>query len=262
MDRRPVAPARRLRMSIGTDAPVCAELPLSAAMRRVRHAVADRSGKSGLRSLPDANRASVRAALHQVRDAAGREPAGWRPPMRAIRPVAAEIPRRPRGGALSRERRGSRGGTLASIIRRHKYGLDQSLGRALAECLGPDLPIRREDYDLVIPVPFHPRRLRWRGFNQAALLAAEVARRLDCAVDVTTLTRIRHTPPQTAQDLDTRRRNVRRAFVVRRPRAVSNRRVLLVDDVMTTGATANECARTLLDAGARAVDVFTLARVL
>ncbi len=154
------------------------------------------------------------------------------------------------------------GGTLASIIRRHKYGLDQSLGRALAECLGPELPIRSQDYDLVIPVPLHRGRLRWRGFNQAALLAAEVARRLDCAVDVMTLARIRPTPPQTAQDLDTRRRNVRRAFVVRRPSAVSDRRVLLVDDVMTTGATANECARTLLEAGARVVNVFTLARVL
>ncbi len=154
------------------------------------------------------------------------------------------------------------GGTLASMVRRHKYGLDQSLGRALAECIGPELPLHGAAYDLVIPVPLHRARLRWRGFNQAALLAGEVARRLDCRLDVTTLIRTKPTAPQTAQDLDTRRRNVRRAFTVKRPGAIADRHVLLVDDVMTTGATADECARTLLAAGARAVDVFTLARAL
>lgn len=154
------------------------------------------------------------------------------------------------------------GGTLASMIRRHKYGPAQSLGRALAECIGPEMPIKRGHYDVVIPVPLHRGRLRWRGFNQAALLAAEVARRLDCQIDVTSLVRVKWTSPQTAQDLDTRRRNVGRAFVVKRTGDVASRRVLLVDDVMTTGATADECARTLLAAGARTVDVFTLARVL
>ncbi len=153
-------------------------------------------------------------------------------------------------------------GTLASIVRRHKYGLNQSLGRALAECIGPEFPLRNADYDLVIPVPLHRARLRWRGFNQAALLAVEVARRLDCRLDMTNLIRTKPTAPQTAQDLETRRRNVRRAFAVKRPGAFAGRRVLLVDDVMTTGATADECARTLFAAGARAVDVFTLARAL
>jgi len=148
------------------------------------------------------------------------------------------------------------------MIIRHKYGLDQSMGRALAECLGERLPVEDEHYDLVVPVPLHPKRLRWRGFNQAALLAAEVARRLDCKLDTISLVRVVATPPQTALDLETRRRNVRRAFAVRRPDRIVNQRVLLVDDVMTTGATANECARTLRAAGARSVDVFTLARVL
>jgi ComF family protein len=167
-----------------------------------------------------------------------------------------------RAAARYRAHADDRGGMLASMIRRHKYGLDQSLGRALAECLGTELPMRRGDYDLVIPVPLHRGRLHWRGFNQAGLLAIEVARRLECTLDVTSLTRTRSTAPQTANDLDTRRRNVRRAFAIRRADAVRERRVLLVDDVMTTGATADECARTLLAAGARTVDVFTLARAL
>lgn len=151
---------------------------------------------------------------------------------------------------------------LASMIRRYKYGPNQSMGCAIAECLGNDLPVYADDYDLVIPVPLHPSRLRWRGFNQAALLAAPVARRLGCKLDVGSLIRVVPTTPQTAKDIQTRRRNVRNAFAVKRPARIANRRVLLIDDVMTTGATANECARALRAAGARSVDVLTLARVL
>ena len=154
------------------------------------------------------------------------------------------------------------GQIVPSIIRRHKYGRDQSLSHALAQCLGESLPLNSTDYDLVIPVPLHRRRLRWRGFNQAALLGFVVARKMDCMLDVVTLARIRDTPPQTWQDSAQRRQNVRGAFAVNRPHRITNRSVLLVDDVMTTGATLDECARTLLAAGARKVDVFTLARAV
>jgi ComF family protein len=151
---------------------------------------------------------------------------------------------------------------VPSIIRRHKYGRDQSLTHALAECLGERWPLAENDYELVIPVPLHPRRLRWRGFNQAALIGRAVARRLGRPLDVRTLIRTRATPSQTAQDRRARLRNVHNAFAVARPTRIANRRVLLVDDVMTTGATVDECARTLLAAGARRVDVLALARVL
>jgi ComF family protein len=169
-----------------------------------------------------------------------------------------------RARAVARYRPGisEDGQVVPSIIRRHKYGGDQSLSRALIQCLGDSLPLNGNDYDLVIPVPLHPRRLQWRGFNQAALLGVEVARRLGCTVDVATLARVRNTPPQTMQHGAERRRNVRGAFVVTRPQRIANRRLLLVDDVMTTGATLNECARILLAAGARKVDVFTLARAV
>jgi ComF family protein len=153
-------------------------------------------------------------------------------------------------------------GSLPALIRRHKYGLDQSAGRALAEYLGDDLPVAAADYDVVIPVPLHWRRLWWRGFNQAALLAAEVARRLDLPLDTTAMARRRFTTPQTSRHHDERIRNVRRAFAVTNHQRIKHRRVLLVDDVMTTGATVDECARVLLAAGATVVDVFTLARVL
>ena len=153
-------------------------------------------------------------------------------------------------------------GTLPALIRRHKYGLDQSVGRALTEYLGDELPLSARDYDVVMPVPLHWRRLWWRGFNQAALLAAEVASRLNLPLDTTAITRKRFTTPQTSRHHDERMKNVRRAFDVTHPERIQNRRVLIVDDVMTTGATVDECARVLLRAGAASVDVFTLARVL
>ncbi len=151
---------------------------------------------------------------------------------------------------------------VPAIIRRHKYGLDQSLTHALAECLGDELPLGAAAYDLIIPVPLHIGRLRWRGFNQAAMLAVAVARRMDRPLDLRTLVRVRETPPQTRQNRGERIKNLKRAFAVRRPARVASRSVLLIDDVMTTGATADECARTLLAAGARRVDVLTLARAV
>jgi ComF family protein len=151
--------------------------------------------------------------------------------------------------------------TVPSLIRRHKYGRDQSLAHALAECLSEPLPVD-DSYDVVVPIPLHRARLRWRGFNQAALLGTAVARRLGRPLDAVALSRIRAPSPQTYQVPGERRRNVRRAFAVTRRNRVTSRRVLLVDDVMTTGATADECARTLLAAGARRVDVLTLARAV
>jgi ComF family protein len=151
---------------------------------------------------------------------------------------------------------------IPSMIRRHKYGRDQSLTHALAECIGDPLPLAENDYDVVIPVPLHHARLRWRGFNHAALFGAAIARRLGRPLDTGSLTRARPTPSQTAKDRQERYHNVHKAFTIKRPARVANRRILLIDDVMTTGATVDECARTLLAAGARRVDVLTLARVV
>ena len=170
--------------------------------------------------------------------------------------------RRARAVSLYRPGTTEDGQVVPSIIRRHKYGRDQSLSRALAQCLGDILPLDGNDYDLVIPIPLHRRRLRWRGFNQAALLARTVAKRMNCKLDVAAIARTTNSPPQTSQDRNQRRQNVRGAFVVTSPNRLLNRRVLLVDDVMTTGATLDECARTILTAGAQRVDVFTLARAV
>ncbi len=246
----------------GCGASACCEFSLSAAMCGLRQSIASASKPKAAR-------------MRAMPCASGRIPE----PICAIcgAPMASAtlvedrcaqcLDRRPhfaRARAIARYRPSAESDrrSLPSLIRRHKYGLDQSLQKALAEFLGDELPYSSADCDVVIPVPLHQRRLWWRGFNQAALLAMTISRRLAKPIELDALMRSRMTTPQTSQDHDARRRNVRRAFSVSRPARIRGRRVLLIDDVMTTGATVDECARVLVAAGAARVDVLTLARVL
>jgi len=118
------------------------------------------------------------------------------------------------------------------------------------------------DADVIAPVPLHRWRLLRRRFNQSALLAAAVARLADRSYAPQLLVRRRPTPSQSGRNAGQRRRNVKGAFKVGDDQDISGARVLLIDDVYTTGATVAECARVLVRSGARAVDVLTLARVI
>lgn len=120
-----------------------------------------------------------------------------------------------------------------------------------------------EDCDAVAPVPMHPWRLAWRRHNQAAEIARPLARLWDREYLPDALVRTRATASQGGRSRSGRRRNVAAAFAVpaRGVRLIRGRRILLVDDVLTTGATAEACARALLGAGAARVDVATVARV-
>ena len=120
------------------------------------------------------------------------------------------------------------------------------------------------DADLIVPVPLYPSRLWWRRFNQSAMLALAVGRLTGVAVDCFVLKRVRRTASQVGLSADQRRRNVAGAFKVDRAHAsrVRGKKVVVVDDVITTGATAEACARVLKRAGAARVDVLALARAV
>jgi ComF family protein len=134
-----------------------------------------------------------------------------------------------------------------------------AFGDMLARAAAPFLA----EIDLIAPVPLHRWRLLRRRYNQAALLALALGRVAGRAVAPDLLLRRRSTPSQGGQDRNARRRNVAGAFAVRpgREPLVDGRRILLVDDVLTTGATIDECARVLRRQGAAGIDVVTLARV-
>lgn len=153
-------------------------------------------------------------------------------------------------------------GIARAAILLAKHGGRLSLLRHLAGVLAEDAPRRLclADWDGLVPVPLHWTRRWQRGFNQAEVLARAVGRRHGIPVLRRALVRMRATPPQQG-DVTARRRNVGDAFVVASPARVAGRRLLLVDDVFTTGATADACARVLLRAGAADVGVLTLARV-
>ncbi len=120
------------------------------------------------------------------------------------------------------------------------------------------------DADIIVPVPLHYRRLVKRGYNQSGWLAQAIARRTGVAVSVDALKRTRNTPSQGGQNAKARRRNVAAAFAARKSRVdlLNGKRVLLIDDVLTTGATVGACVRGLRGAGAAQVDVLVLARVV
>ena len=151
-------------------------------------------------------------------------------------------------------------GPLEKVLHRYKYGRDLSLAIVLGKVLADRCPFPADGYDLIVPVPLHLERLRWRGFNQAQLLAAELARRCRLRLNPFALERVRPTVPQVGLDAAARRRNVVGAFRVGDRTGIARRRVLLVDDVYTSGSTTNECSRALRRAGAEVVDVLVLAR--
>jgi len=155
-------------------------------------------------------------------------------------------------------------GLMAEAIHRFKYQgasrLAKPLGTFLAEYEDPEFPFA--DFELILSVPLHPRRLRQRGFNQSLLLARRVSRAHSIPLDFTALRRTRHTEPQTQLSGSERQKNIRGAFEVRRPEGIAEKHILLIDDVFTTGATVQECAKVLLKAEAKRVDVLTLARAL
>jgi ComF family protein len=153
---------------------------------------------------------------------------------------------------------GSYEGTLRKLIHLFKYGKIRPLARPFGDLLSRVVP-REQRFDCVVPMPLHWRR-RWeRGFNQSELLARNVARRWNVTV-TNAVKRVRATASQAGLTNAKRRANVNGAFAMRRGVRVDGARVLLVDDVLTTGASAAACARVLKRAGAVHVALLAVAR--
>jgi ComF family protein len=151
-----------------------------------------------------------------------------------------------------------------ALITRFKHQARWPYGRLLGERLAHHLEHAFAEGlprpDLLLPVPLARRRLRQRGFNQAQMLADWLSRPLGIATDARVLERVLDTPAQQQLDAATRRRNLRQAFAVATGADFKGRHLALVDDVLTTGATAEALARLLKRAGAERVDVYCLAR--
>jgi len=153
-------------------------------------------------------------------------------------------------------------GIVRNMIHRFKYHREFRLRHPLADWLEASLQdgrITSGPFDCFVPVPLHPSRQREREFNQAEVLARILAKRtgypvLDC------LRRVRNTTTQTRFDRNERMENLRNAFDLRKNTSVQGKHLLLIDDVLTTGSTVDECSRVLRKAGAASVRVITVAR--
>ncbi len=156
-------------------------------------------------------------------------------------------------------------GSWAQVVHNFKYNRRTDLAAPLGEMLSKKI---FREYDLIVPVPLHKKRLRQRGYNQSVLLAKRVAKETGVRAELLLLARVILQPPQVGLEQRQRLENVKGAFAIRRQAtfskigksSLSPLDILLIDDVMTTGATVNECARVLKKAGAARVDVLTLAR--
>lgn len=155
-------------------------------------------------------------------------------------------------------------GAVLEVVRRYKYKRALWFEPFLADLLIrealPDL--RQEKWDYIVPVPLHPSKKREREFNQAERLATFLSAAAGIPMDTTLLKRVTWTQTQTKLSRDKRAENMRNAFTMRKRRKLNGERILLFDDVFTTGATTNACAEVLLEAGASEIGVWTVARGL
>ena len=150
--------------------------------------------------------------------------------------------------------------TTRALALKLKYGRRVGLAKVMGRAMARNLPSMPDA--LVAPVPLHRSRLWRRGFNQAGLLAREVAGHLDAELAADLLVRRRVTRPMVNMTVAQRERNVRGAMALRPGKDVTGRTILLVDDVRTSGATLEACAKALLNAGAGRVEALLWARVV
>jgi len=154
---------------------------------------------------------------------------------------------------------------MRHLLHKYKYGKKTALRHYFSKLMIQflttyHLPLTPEF--LLIPIPLHFRRQCQRGYNQSELLAKQIAKKAIFDTDTRTLQRCRHTANQAALSAKDRWTNIYSAFTIKSPEKIKNKKILLVDDLLTTGSTASEAAKTLKEAGAKEVSVLTLAMAL
>ena len=142
---------------------------------------------------------------------------------------------------------------LQNIIHSLKYGKNFRAGIYLGNKLGEHLGDTFSDIDLIVPVPLHHLKKAERGYNQSYYIARGISKSTNIKIEENILKRIRFTQSQTKMNLEERRLNIENAFKVRKISRILGRNILIVDDVITTGATVNECGKVLKKAGANEV---------
>lgn len=148
---------------------------------------------------------------------------------------------------------------INTVVRKLKYDNRKFLSDTFGNMLAGEVSRMDHDFDIVIPVPLFPKRQKKRGYNQSELLCGAMKEKLKMNVDTNVLIKIRNTRTQANLTRTERMENLSDAFMVKDRKMVKGKTILLVDDVFTTGTTINECAKTLIEAGAKAVYSITLA---
>ena len=155
----------------------------------------------------------------------------------------------------------NKGGKVQNLVHQLKYNGQPRIGNLLGNMAGDQLKQNTvfATADVIIPVPLHKSRLKQRGYNQSACFADGLAQQLNATVEIDNLVRITDTKTQTHKSRFARFQNMQEVFTVLHPERLTNKHILLVDDVITTGATLEACAQVLLDGGAGKLSIAALA---
>ncbi len=153
-------------------------------------------------------------------------------------------------------------GEIREAILKFKFQEEAYLYKTFTKIILDNLEVCEyiKTFDIIIPVPIHRKRRLERGYNQSELIANEISKQLRTNIERNILIKIRNNPKQSTLKLEERKSNVKNAYDLREKQKIEDKKILLIDDIFTTGNTVNECAKKLKEAGASKVSVLTIAR--